>query len=125
MNPDLIEDLRGIVEDPSSVVNAESVLETHGRDSHHSDGPLPDVVVFPSSTADVCRILAWADANGTPVTPFGAGSSLDGHILPLQNGISLDMTRMNRVLEVAADDRTAIVQAGVTRLQLNRRLSEL
>src|SRR5207247_9233574 len=59
-----------------------------------------------------------------PVTPFGAGSSLEGHVIPLRAGISLDLTELNRILEISPENLTATVQAGVTRLTLDRAASE-
>ena len=66
-------------------------------------------------------MLALANEAGVPVVPFGAGTSLEGHVIPLHGGISLDVTRMNRVLAMRPDDLTATVQAGVTRSQLEAR----
>ena len=74
---------------PSQLSVAESVLDGHSRDLAYHDAHAPDVVVFPESTADVARVLAWADAESVPVTPFGAGTSLEGHVIPVAGGISL------------------------------------
>jgi D-lactate dehydrogenase (cytochrome) len=76
------------------------------------------VVVYPESTAEVAAVLELADATGTPVVPFGAGTSLEGHVIPLRGGISLDLTRMNSIVSLRPDDLTATVQPGVTRSQL-------
>jgi D-lactate dehydrogenase (cytochrome) len=65
-------------------------------------------------------VLAWADAERIPVVPFGAGTSLEGHVIPIHGGISLDLTRMDQVLELRPDDLTARVQPGVMREALNR-----
>src|SRR5690606_1050278 len=75
---------------------------------------LPDVVVFPRATAEVARLLAYASAHGVPVTPVGANSSLEGHTVPVRGGVSLDLTRMDRVLEVRPQDLLAVVQPAVT-----------
>ncbi len=100
-----------------------AVREQHGRDeSAYVSVPPPEAVVFAERTQDVADALRLADAHGVPVIPFGAGSSLEGHLLAVQGGISLDVSRMNRVLAIHADDLTVTVQPGVTRQQLNEEL---
>ena len=69
-------------------------------------------------------MLALAHEQRVPVTPFGAGSSLEGHVIPVAGGISLDLTRMDRILDVSPADLTATVQAGVTRGALERAAGE-
>jgi D-lactate dehydrogenase (cytochrome) len=96
----------------------------HGEDLSFHPGALPDVVVFAGSTADVVSVLRFADDERVPVVPFGAGSSLDGHVIPVRGGIALDMTRMNRILALRPRDMTATVEPGVTRLQLERHAAE-
>lgn len=98
---------------------AQAVREQHGRDEGSITAPAPDVVVFAESTADVQDCIRLAAAHGVPVIPFGAGTSLEGHLLAVQGGISLDVGRMNRVLRVNPEDMTATVQPGVRRKQLN------
>ena len=111
-------DLLEIVPDENRVSEVGSVLEQHGADLSYHEPHLPDVVVYPESTAEVSAVLAYANDAGIPVVPFGAGTSLEGHVIPLHGGISLDLTRMSRILALRSDDLTATVQAGVTRLQL-------
>ncbi|RYF83508.1 MAG: FAD-binding protein [Comamonadaceae bacterium] len=97
-----------------------AVREQHGRDeSSYTEVPPPAAVVFAESTQDVADAVKLASDHEVPVIPFGAGSSLEGHLLAVQGGISLDVSRMNRVLSVNADDLTVTVQPGVTRKQLN------
>ncbi|HEX5635327.1 MAG TPA: FAD-linked oxidase C-terminal domain-containing protein [Gemmatimonadales bacterium] len=96
-----------------------AVREQHGRDESPFDVPPPEVVVFCESTDDVAAVVRLADAHAVPVIPFGVGSSLEGHLLAVQGGVSIDLGRMNRVLAVDPADLTATVQAGVTRTQLN------
>lgn len=104
-------------------VNAgDSALEQHGADLSYHPAARPDVVVYPESTEEVAAVLAYADEAGVPVVPFGAGTSLEGHVIPLRGGISLDLTRLNRIVAVRPADLTATVQAGVTRLQLEAEL---
>ena len=99
------------------------VREQHGRDeSAFTTVPPPAVVVFAESTADVAQVVAWAQEARVPVIPFGVGSSLEGHLLAVQGGISIDVGRMNRVLSVNAEDLTVTVQPGVTRKQLNEEI---
>ncbi len=98
---------------------ARAVREHHGRDESPFDVPPPEAVVFCESNDDVADAVAIAHEHGVPVIPFGVGSSLEGHLLAVQGGVSLDLSRMNRVLAVHAEDLTVTVQAGVTRKQLN------
>ncbi|MDH5205898.1 MAG: FAD-binding protein, partial [Hylemonella sp.] len=76
-------------------------------------------VVFAESTQDVADAVKLAGDYSVPVIPFGVGSSLEGHLLAVQGGISIDIGRMNKILSVNAEDLTVTVQAGVTRKQLN------
>ena len=103
---------------------AQAVRQQHGRDESPFDAPPPDAVVFCESTDDVVAAMKLADRYAVPVIPFGVGSSLEGHLLAVQGGISLDVSRMNRVLKVNAEDLTVTVQAGVTRMQLNREIKD-
>jgi D-lactate dehydrogenase (cytochrome) len=98
---------------------AHAVCEHHGRDESPFPPMLPDGVVFASSTEDVAWVAAHCNRHGVPLIPFGVGSSLEGHLLAVQGGISLDLSGMNQVVSVNAEDFTATVQPGVTRKQLN------
>ena len=96
------------------------VREQHGRDeSAFAPVPPPSAVVFAESTQDVADAVTLASAYSVPVIPFGVGSSLEGHLLAVQGGISIDVSRMNQVLSINAEDLTVTVQPGVTRKQLN------
>lgn len=95
------------------------VREQHGRDESSFNAPPPAAVVFAESTRDVADTLQLASQFSVPVIPFGVGSSLEGHLLAVQGGISLDVSRMNQVLAINAEDLTVTVQPGVTRKQLN------
>ena len=101
---------------------AQAVREQHGRDESPFDAAPPDAVVFAQSIDDVVDVMRACSHHGVPVIPFGAGSSIEGHLLAVQGGISLDMSGMNRVLSIDTEDLTATVQAGVTRTQLNEDL---
>jgi D-lactate dehydrogenase (cytochrome) len=98
------------------------VLEQHSRDLTYHPPRLPDIVVYPQDKLEVRQVLRFAHQNGIPVTPFAVGSSLEGHIIPVRGGISLDLTRMNRIVEIRPQDFIAKVQPGVTRTQLNEAL---
>jgi D-lactate dehydrogenase (cytochrome) len=115
---DLRAGLLRLVPDESRVSEVESVLDQHGADLSYHEPHRPDVVVFAESTDEVSDVLAYANDAAVAVVPFGAGTSLEGHVIPLRGGISLDLTRMNRVVAIRPDDLTATVQAGVTRSQL-------
>ncbi len=96
------------------------IREQHGRDeSAYTHVPPPAGVVFAQSTQDVSDAIRLAAQYHTPVIPFGVGSSLEGHLLAVQGGISIDVGRMNQVVSINAEDLTVTVQAGVTRKQLN------
>jgi D-lactate dehydrogenase (cytochrome) len=103
----------------------QAVREHHGHDMSRQPTRLPDAVVFAESEADVQRVVAACYEHGVAVTPFGAGSSMEGHTIPLAGGISLDLTRMNRIVAVNAEDFDAVVEAGVTRKQLNAHLRDM
>ena len=120
----LLDGLAGILA-PDRVSSGSSDRRLHGEDLSHHPGSLPDVVVYPQSTMEVAAVLAWAHERWVPVVPFGAGSSLEGHVIPVAGGISLDLTRMDAILDVRTQDLTATCQAGVTRLALERRLGQL
>lgn len=115
--PALAEELQGYF--GKRFVTSHAVCELHGRDESPFDVPPPDAVVFVQSTEEVAFLVGRAHAHGTPVIPYGAGSSLEGHLLAVQGGISIDLTGMNQILEISAEEGVAVVQAGVTRKQLN------
>ena len=115
---DLRTELLRIVPDERRVSDGESVLDQHSADFSYHPPRRPDVVVFAESTEEVAAVLAYADGAGIAVVPFGAGTSLEGHVIPLHGGISLDLTRLNAIVALQPEDMTVIVQPGVTRLQL-------
>lgn len=99
-----------------------AVREQHGRDESSFEVPPPAAVVFAEQTQDVADAVALAGQYAVPVIPFGVGSSLEGHLLAVQGGISIDVSRMNKVLAVNPEDLTVTVQPGVTRKQLNEEI---
>ena len=104
-----------------AVVNA-AVREQHGHGEGLADAALPDVVVFPHTNEEVAAIVRTCAAVRVPVIAFGVGTSLEGHVAAVRGGVCVDLSQMNRVLEVHADDLDCRVQAGVTREQLNAEL---
>ena len=112
----------GDVVDPARVVDDPAVARAHGEDISQHAPRLPDVVVFPEHRSEIQAILEFANRERIPVVPYGKGTSVEGHIVPVRGGITLDLSRMNEILDVRTDDFLARVEPGVTRLQLNERL---
>jgi len=106
------------------VSDGDSDRDLHAADITFHLPRRPDLVAYPTSTAEVSRTLAVANERRVPVTPFGAGSSLEGHVIPTRGGISLDLSELNRLVEIAPADLSAAVQAGVTRSALERAAGE-
>jgi D-lactate dehydrogenase (cytochrome) len=117
----LVSNLTALLGDRAST-NA-TQLEHHSHSESWHPPALPDVVVFPTSTEEVGAIVKAAAAVGAPIVPFGAGSSLEGHVNAIEGGVSVDFSKMNRVLRVSAEDLDATVEAGVTHRQLNKALA--
>ena len=120
MPAEMVDALRARFGDRCSTAMA--VRELHGRDESPFDVPPPDAVVYCESNEDVIDAVRLADRFAVPVIPYGVGSSLEGHLLAVQGGLSLDLSRMNRILEINAEDLTVTVQPGVTRTRLNEEL---
>lgn len=118
----IISELRALA--GKRLTTAPAAREQHGRDESYHPPQSPDAVVFPESTKEIGAIVALCAKHRTPIIPFGAGTSLEGHVAALHGGICLDMTHMDEVLEVNDEDFDATVQAGVTRKQLNRYLHD-
>ncbi|MGG6439750.1 FAD-linked oxidase C-terminal domain-containing protein [Saccharococcus caldoxylosilyticus] len=120
----LYEDLLERIGDRERVTINETILEQHSKGIAYHAPRKPDVVVFPKTAAEVSAVLSYANERRIPVTPFGAGSSLEGHVIPVEGGITLDFTMMNEIIEIRPDDFLAIVEPGVTRMQLNQALKQ-
>ena len=103
---------------------APAVREQHGRDESPFPVTPPEVVVFCESIEDVSAVLRLADAHAVPVIAYGTGSSLEGHLLAVQGGVSVDVSRMTNIVQLHPEDLTVTVQAGVTREQLNREIRD-
>jgi D-lactate dehydrogenase (cytochrome) len=103
-------------------VVSHAVREQHGHGEGLADAALPDIVVFPHSNDEVAAIVRQCHVARIPVIAFGVGTSLEGHVAAIHGGVCLDLSQMNRVLEVNVEDLDCRVQAGVTREQLNAEL---
>ncbi len=100
----------------------QNVREQHAKGEDWLPPHLPDAVAFPATTEEVAWLVGQAAARGMPVVPFGAGTSLEGHVTPVRGGLTLDLSRMTRIIEVSQPDLDCRIEAGVTRKQLNAAL---
>lgn len=121
-SPEFLDELARHFGDRFSTAHA--VRDHHGRDESPFPPMLPDAVVFAQSTDDVAWLAKRCHEHKVPLIPYGVGSSLEGHILAIQGGISVDLSGMSQIVAVNAEDFTATVQAGVTRTQLNEHLRD-
>ena len=121
LSPSQIEHLKTLVS--GSVSTNETILDQHGRDESAIPPVRPSAVVMPRSTEEVSKVLRYCNTEKIPVVAFGAGSSLEGHVLPLFGGISLDLTEMNKIVEIKTDDLVVRVEPGVHRMALNEKLA--
>ena len=119
---ELIEELKGYFGD--RVTTSAAVRERHGTDESFHAPCSPDAVVFARSTEDVQYVVNMCSAHRVPVIAYGTGTSLEGHVAALYGGICIDLAQMNEVLSVNPEDLDCIVQAGVTRKQLNEHLRD-
>ena len=101
---------------------AATVREQHGKDAYYHPCVQPDAVAFAQSTEEVSQIVKICARHKVPLIPFGSGTGLEGNIVALRGGVSLDLSQMNQILQVSAGDLDATVQAGVTHEQLNEHL---
>ncbi|MEK3934866.1 FAD-linked oxidase C-terminal domain-containing protein [Sporosarcina sp. FSL W7-1349] len=119
----IVESLKNALWDVEVTTN-ETIRELHSKDESYHEPRMPDVVVFPTKTEDVSKIMKVAQQHQVPVVPFGLGSGLEGQVIPLNGGISVDFSSMNKILEIREDDLLVTVQPGVTRSQLNQELKK-
>ena len=101
---------------------AAAVREQHGHDEAHHRPHLPDAVIWPHTTEEVSLIARTCNEHGCPIVPWGTGTSLEGHVIPVQGGITLDFTQMTKVLAIHAEDMDVVVQPGIQRIRLNEEL---
>jgi len=116
----VVEELKPVLGD--RLVTSNAVREHHSHDSSWLAPHMPDAVAFPRDEDEVVAIVSACAKHGVPVVPFGAGSSMEGHTIPLRGGITIDTREMNQIVEIRPEDGLAVVQAGVTRKQLNEEL---
>ncbi len=118
----LLAELKAVFADRLSTAMA--MREHHGRDESSYDPMLPDAVVFAHSSEEVAAAVRLCNQYRFPIIAYGTGTSLEGHILALQGGLSIDLSQMNQVVAVNPEDLTVTVQAGVTRKQLNTEIKD-
>lgn len=122
-NSGLVMALRGVLPESQVTIN-QTILEQHSRDESYHSASLPDIVVFPTKTEEVSKIINIANQYKVPIVPFGRGTSLEGHVIPYDHGITIDFSLMNKIVEVKEKDFLVKVQPGVTRSQLNKELKK-
>ena len=116
----VVSELKALLGD--RVSTSAAVREHHGKDESYFPYALPDVVVFIKNTEEVRDVVNICRRHQVPMIPYGVGTSLEGHILAVNGGVCIDLAQMNKVLAVHEEDMDAVVQAGVTRKQLNERI---
>lgn len=122
-NEQLVSALQGVLSESQVTIN-QTILEQHSSDESYHQASLPDIVVFPTTTEQVSHILTIANQYKVPIVPFGRGTSLEGHVIPYEQGITIDFSEMNNIVEVREKDFLVKVQPGVTRSQLNKELKQ-
>ena len=122
-NEEVVTALKGILEESQVTIN-QTILEQHSSDESYHHASLPDIVVFPTTTEEVSKVINIANQYKMPIVPFGRGTSLEGHVIPYDHGITIDFSLMSKILEVRERDFLVKVQPGVTRSQLNKELKK-
>src|SRR5512140_770228 len=117
LNATLVNELKALLGERATT--ARGIRDQHGKDESYFPYAAPDAVVFPHTTEEVRDIVNICRRHQVPMIPYGVGTSLEGHILAVKGGVCLDLSQMNKVLAVHEADLDAVVQAGVTRKQLN------
>ncbi|MDQ7863448.1 FAD-binding oxidoreductase [Peribacillus frigoritolerans] len=120
---DLINDLKQILSE-SQVTENQTVRELHGRDESYHAVSLPDIVVFPETAQQVSEVVKLANKYKIPMVPFGLGSSLEGHVIPYNHGITIDFSLMNKILEVRENDFLVKVQPGGNAFATKQRIEK-
>ena len=116
-----IKDLQSMVA-PDRIFAGASVLDLHAKDQSHHTPSRPELVIWPVKASEVAEILKYANDNLIPITGWGSGSSLEGNPIPVEKGIVLDFTQMNRILDIREEDFQADVEPGVIYQDLNEKL---
>ena len=120
LDASLQDELRALLGD--RLTTSRGVREHHGKDESYYPYAPPDAVVFAHSTEEVRDIINICRRHKTPMIPYGVGTSLEGHTLAINGGVCVDLSQMNKVLAIHAEDLDCTVQAGVTRKQLNEEI---
>ncbi|MEC9346001.1 MAG: FAD-linked oxidase C-terminal domain-containing protein [Pseudomonadota bacterium] len=118
----VVEGLAALLGDRVSTAHA--VREHHGHDESYHHAALPDAVCFPLTTEEVSAVVRLCAAHDVPVIAYGTGTSLEGHVIPTRGGVTVDLSRMDAIVEVNPEDLDCTVQAGVRRKQLNEHLRD-
>src|SRR3990172_2518428 len=116
----LVNELKALLGERATI--ARGIRDQHGKDESYFPYAAPDAVVFPQTTEEVRDIVNICRRHRVPMIPYGVGTSLEGHILAVKGGVCVDLGQMNKVLAVHESDLDAVVQAGVTRKQLNEHI---
>ncbi|HZM95507.1 MAG TPA: FAD-linked oxidase C-terminal domain-containing protein [Vicinamibacterales bacterium] len=117
----LLTELRDLLGDRCTTNTTE--LEHHSHSESWHPAGVPDVVVYPLSTEEVSTVMRASARAGAPIVPFGAGSSLEGHVNAVEGGVSIDLSRMNRLIRLSVEDLDVTVEAGITHRELNKALA--
>ncbi|WP_067727755.1 FAD-binding oxidoreductase [Oceanobacillus damuensis] len=119
----IVSELHNILNENQISTN-DTILELHSKDESYHIPSLPDIVVFPDNSEQVSQIVKLANDNKVPVQPFGMGTSLEGHVIPYDHGITVDFSQMNKIIEIKEKDFLVKIEPGVTRTQLNKELKK-
>ncbi|ESO00066.1 hypothetical protein HELRODRAFT_185793 [Helobdella robusta] len=123
VTPEIISSLKHQLGE-GQISTSQSVREHHGKDESSIRITIPDVVVFPQTTKDVSMVLKLCNHNEIPVIPFGTGTGLAGGVSPLMSCVSMDLTKMDQIVDLHVEDFDVTVQPGVTRKQINNYLKD-
>ena len=118
----LTTELRSLLGDRCST--GDSIIDLHSRDAAYTPPVKPHAVVFPENREEVSSIVKLCSEKNCPIVAFGVGSSLEGQVVPVVGGVSVDFSRMNKITAVHTEDLIATVEPGVTRMQLNEYLRD-
>ena len=118
----VVQHLKTMLGDRYSVLSDD--LDQHAKDVSHHKPQRPDCVVFPLSNDEVAAVARLCHEHRVPIIPFGTGTAVEGGVVAIHGGVCVDLSRLNRILRFSPDDMDVTVQAGVTRLQLNKSLDE-
>ena len=121
MTAEVLDKLHGLLDD--RLTTGKDIREGHAKDVSHHLPHLPDAVAFPHTNTEVSQIVKICSQYSMPIVPFGTGTGVEGAVVAIHGGICVDLTHMNKILQVNQNDMDATVQAGVTRNQLNDHLS--